>query len=241
MPHPIERLREELAARFADDLPPAVHPVDRWCADPQFFPGATGLLSNSCWDEVEPGSADVSADLLPAPKNGVLVVGNYQASLASYQRLLDGDIGGFPTTWRALRRLMSSTRPTEVFLTNAFIGLPELSSDTAPFPTTPSFVRRCQQLLTMEIELFRPRVVVCLGVPAAQLLAALAPGVPPWQPWPGYVNLDRRAARLVKGCTVGAVAFTAVAVHHPSAVVSGPERQRDTDLIAQASNDPVCS
>src|SRR6476469_5166983 len=96
-PHPVERLREELVVRFARDLPPGVHPVERWCADPQFFPGATGLLSNSSWDEVEPGSVGVSTDLLPAPQNGVLVLGNYQASLASYQRLLDGHIGGFPT------------------------------------------------------------------------------------------------------------------------------------------------
>lgn len=125
--HPVPRLRAELAAHFARDLPPGVHPVERWCADPQFFPGASGLLSATTWTEVEPGSAGVSDALLPAPERGVLVLGNCQASRASYQRVLDGDIGGFPTTWRVLRQLLAPIQPAEVFLTNAFIGLPDLA------------------------------------------------------------------------------------------------------------------
>jgi len=128
-----------------------------------------------------------------------------------------------------------------VFLTNAFIGLPDLDSDTAPFPTTPSFVHRCEQLLRMEMELFFPRVVVCLGVPAAKLLAAVTPRVASWRPWPGYIELDRRAARAVHGCAVSGVDFTAVAVHHPSAVLSGHERDRDAELIRFAAEVPGSS
>ena len=122
--HPTARLRAELAARFARDLPADVHPVEQWCAEPQFFPGATGLLTSRTWLEVVPGRSGVAVDLPMAPERGVLVLGNYQASRASYQRILDGDIGRFPTTWRVLRQMLASTRPTEVFLTNAFIGLP---------------------------------------------------------------------------------------------------------------------
>jgi len=114
----------------------------------------------------------------------------------------DGDIGGFPTTWRVLRQLLAPIQPAEVFLTNAFIGLRDLASDTAPFPTTPSFVRWCEDLLSLEIELFRPRLVVCLGVPAAKLLAAITPAAAAWRPWPGYVELDRRADRVSMGCAV---------------------------------------
>jgi len=69
-----------------------------------------------------------------------------------------------------------------------FIGFPDLVSDTAPFPKTASFVHRCEQLLTREMELYFLRVVVCLGVPAAKLLAAITPRVASWRPWPGYVK-----------------------------------------------------
>ncbi|MCA1706863.1 MAG: hypothetical protein LC808_27815 [Actinobacteria bacterium] len=61
------------------DLPERVHPVRDWCADPQFFPGATGLLSNRSWADVIPGSAGVTGDLPPPPERGVIVLGNYQA------------------------------------------------------------------------------------------------------------------------------------------------------------------
>jgi len=176
-----------------------------------------------------------------APERGVLVLGNYQASRASYQRVLDREIGGFPTTWRVLRQLLAPIQPAEVFLTNAFIGLPDLASDTAPFPTTPSFIRRCEELLTLEIQLFRPRLVVCLGVPAAKLLAVLTPKAADWRPWPGYVELDRRADRALTDCAVTGVDFVALAVHHPSAVVSAIERKRDAELIALAARGPGSS
>jgi hypothetical protein len=233
--HPIAQLRAALAVQFADDLPVGVHPVEQWCAEPQFFPGATGLLSNSSWLDVAPGSAGLAVGLPPAPERGVLVLGNYQATRSSYQRILDGDIGGFPTTWRVLGQLLASIPPTQVFLTNAFIGLPDLDSDTAPFPTTPSFTRRCEQLLTKEVELFRPRLVVCLGVPAAKRLAAITPALGLWRRWPGYAALERHAGRRVDGCTIARVGFTAVAVRHPSAVVSRHERHRDTALVESAA------
>lgn len=234
-PHPIIRLRAELAASFRSDLPAGVHPVEQWCADPQFFPGATGLLTARSWLEVVPGSAGVAFDLPAPPEGGVLVLGNYQASLASYQRILSGDIAGFPTTWRVLRQLLASIRPTEVFLTNAFIGLPDVASDMAPFPTTPSFTRRCDALLTLELALFRPRLVVCLGVPAAKRLAAITPAAVSWRPWPGFSTLDRQGSRRLDHCVVAGVEFAAVAVQHPSAVVSRLNRQRDAELIERAA------
>lgn len=232
-PHPVVRLRGELAATFASDLPAGVYPVEQWCADPQFFPGATGLLTAHSWLEVVPGSAGV--ELPTPPQRGVMVLGNYQASRASYQRIVDGDIGGFPTTWRFLRQLLEPVRPTEIFLTNAFIGLPDVTSDRAPFPTTPSFTRRCGELLALELALFRPRLVVCLGVPAAKLLAAITPTAVRWRPWPGYAALDRSGSRRLDHCLVADVEFTAVAVRHPSAAVSRPNRQRDAELIDRAA------
>ena len=142
---------------------------------------------------------------------------------------------GFPTTWRVLRQLLASISPSEVFLTNSYVGLPDLEKDTAPFPMTESFRRRCAELLRLQCELFRPRAAVCLGVPAAKLLASLATGLDAWQPWPGYGLLAAADQRLVEGCELGGATFTAVSVQHPSAVISNAERRLDAELIALAS------
>jgi len=92
--HPVAVLRGVLRRDFADDLSVGVHPVEKWCPDPQFFPGATGLLSEISWQRVSPGSAGILENLPSPPARGVVVVGNYQATRLSYQRILNQDIGG---------------------------------------------------------------------------------------------------------------------------------------------------
>jgi len=236
--HPVKLLRARLATDFVDDLPAGVHPIPSWCGEPQFFPGASGLLAQCSWAEVVPGTEE-SEELLAAPQRGALVLGNYQATLSSYQRVLDGSIGGFPTTWRVLRRVLASVPPRQVFLTNAYMGLPDLAQDTAPFPTTPSFTRRCAQFLTTEIKLFRPRIVICLGVAAAKMLARITDGLAPWRPWPGYRNLRRLGQEVVTPCHAGGITFTAVAVQHPAAVASTTDRERDAAVVAEASANQV--
>lgn len=233
--HPVVELRRLLAEEFTADLPPGVHPVEAWCRDPQFFPGATGLLTAVAWSEVDPGSDGVSDTPPPAPKRGVVVVGNYQATLASYRRVLAGEIGGFPSTWRVLRRLLAAVPPNEVFLTNAFIGLPDLAHDRVPFPTTDEYSARCGRLLAREIELFKPRAVVCLGVAAAKMLATITGQLQAWRPWPGYGPLRASGTEGVANCRVGSVVVSAVAVQHPSAVVSNVERHRQADLVGAAA------
>jgi Uracil DNA glycosylase superfamily len=234
--HPIAALRRRLAAEFSTDLPAGVHPVARFCAEPQFFPGATGLLSASTWRVVTPGVEDPVVDPGPGdPTVEVMVIGNYQATRASYERILAGEIGGFPTTWRRLRLLLDGVPPDKVFLTNAYIGLPDLAKDTAPFPTTPEFDRRCGRLLALEIELFCPRCVVCLGTRAAKMLARITDGLDAWRPWPGYQALASRAALVIPTGQLGDARFAAVAVQHPSAVISTEARLADSRLIAYAA------
>ena len=86
--HPVAVLRGLLNRDFAEDLPDWVFPVSHWYADPQFFPGATGLLSETSWQDVSPGSAGVAETFLPPPEHGVVVLGNYQATVNSYRRIL---------------------------------------------------------------------------------------------------------------------------------------------------------
>lgn len=233
--HPILQLREFITEQLTDDLPHGVYPISAWCADPQFFPGATGLMTASSWDEVIPGERGVLSQLPDMPERGVLILGNYQATLKSYGRILSGEIGGFPTTWRIVRRLLSAIPPSEVFLTNSYVGLPDLDKDTAPFPVTASFLKRCVELLRLQFELLHPRGVVCLGVPAAKFLASVASGLEAWQPWTNYQRLSAAGARVVHGCEFGGTCFTAVSVQHPSAVISRTERQLDAELVASVA------
>jgi hypothetical protein len=68
--HPVDVLREYLASEFTKDLPEGVDPVRPWCADPQFFPGATGLIDATAWSEVTPGSDGTIEDSPPVATEG---------------------------------------------------------------------------------------------------------------------------------------------------------------------------
>jgi hypothetical protein len=68
-----------------------------------------------------------------------MVVGNFQASAASYKRILSQEIGGVQVFWRHLRNVMAATDPREVFLTNAHPAFPDIDSDTERFLSTPEF------------------------------------------------------------------------------------------------------
>ena len=115
--------------------PMGVFPVSQWCADPQFFPGATGLLSETSWQDVYPGSAGVVETLPPPPEHGV----GRRRQLPGDGALLPPDPGSrprrLPDDVAGLRQLLASVSPQEVFLTNAFVGLPDLAGDTESFPT----------------------------------------------------------------------------------------------------------
>lgn len=235
MPNPVELLRNILTEEFSSDLPPGVHPVPGWCADPQFFPGATGLLDAETWSEVQPGVAGLAEAVLSAPERGVIVLGNYQASLSSYQRIMSGEIGGLPTTWRNLGRLLSAVSPRDVFLTNAFIGFPDTGSDIDRFPTTPDYTARCQRLLTTTIALLRPRCVVAMGSSAARMLAQTVASLGLWRPWPGLAKLEQKGLRIMPGCQVAEVCFTAVAVAHPSSRISDEQRKIEAALVGAAA------
>lgn len=230
--HPVLQLRESLRADFTTDLPPNVHPITEWVADPQFFPGAAGLFTEDSWDDVVPGQSGRFDDLPPPPEHGVLVVGHYFASVATYERVLTGELGGLQRTWGALRRLLGATTPREVFLTNAYIGVVDADKDTARFPTTPAYDRRCANLLGAEIELLRPRAVICLGRPAARMLARVATGeLASWQKSTLEALRDVDQA-LVRACHASGVTFDAAVVSHPSAVQSRVERAREAARVA---------
>ena len=240
--HPLQSLRHRLKQDFSEDLPPRVFPMPRWCREPQFFPGASGLPTESTWGEVRPGAlpeinlGSVACESMAPDVTGrdVFVLGNFQSTVEQYSRVVAG-LSSFEVTWRELRFLMSSVEPKRTFLTNAHIGLLEATKPTANFPTTPSYRARCAALLELELELFRPRVVVCLGAPAARLLAEVVSGAESWKPWPGYSGLQiNETQRITVG--ISELRFEALAIRHPSAVVSRSDRRREARLIETAAN-----
>jgi uracil-DNA glycosylase family 4 len=226
-------LRGRLAEAFADDLPEGVHGVERFCGEPQFFPGATGLLRDATWATVREGSGSPAISDFPPATVRVMVVGNYHTSYASYQRILRGEIGGLRGTWGKLKKLLAAVPPSEVFLTNAFIGYPDLASDTARFPATPQYAQRCAEFLALQAEVMRPACIVCLGRHSAQLLARIATGLEAWLPWRSYAYLDQQRARLLPA-GVGGVRVMALATRHPSSAVSNAYLSEEAAQIAQA-------
>ena len=163
-----------------------------------------------------------------------MVVGNFPATVTTYQRMLDEPSSQFKTTWRLVRSLFESIDPSRTFLTNAHIGLPNTTRTTAGFPITESFLRRCRRLLSIEIEILQPTTVVCLGRPAAVMVASVVDGLEQWDPWPGFDAMQDSSDQVVVGCEMNDTTLTAVAVRHPSAVLNRDARQRDAAAITAA-------
>ena len=232
--HPVAELRGVLETEFQVGLPVGVYPVPEWVADPQFFPGASGLLTEEAWADVAPGQSGTFVDLPKARTGGVLVMGNYFAGLATYERVRSGELKGLKRTWGRLGRLLVATHPREVFLTNSYIGIADVTKDNDTFPTNPEFDQRCASFLRQEIELLAPRAVVCLGLAATRMLARAVPDQ--LKPWSDSTlgQLADRGQRIVHACTVTNDEFTAAATYHPSYAMSNMLLDEQAQLVAKA-------
>lgn len=233
--HPVEALRTVLKADFQDDLPRGVHPVTEWVADPQFFPGASGLLTEQRWADVAPGESGVFTALPHVSTGGVMVVGNYFASVATYEKVRTGELKGLKRTWGRLGRILETTHPREVFLTNSYIGVADVQKDNDRFPSTPQFDERCASFLRLEIELLAPRAVVCLGLAAARMLARAIPvQLGCWRK-STLMGLAERGQRVVPSCDASGVILSAVATYHPSYAMSNEMLGAQARLVAEGT------
>jgi uracil-DNA glycosylase len=133
---------------------------------------------------------------------------------------------------------MREVPPASVFLTNAFIGLLDAGGFGTRYPRNATFVAKCSEFLRTELDLLRPRVVVCLGGEASRLLAEITEGLDHWRTWPGFDSIIEGDAQLVSGCSVPSLdhryQYTAVTVRHPSAVLTREARMADATAIAKA-------
>ena len=151
--------------------------------------------------------------------------------------MINGDLHGLRRTWHFLPRLLAGVAPSDVFLTNAYIGCPDVAKDNAPFPKTREHSRRCRDLL--ELELFDPRLVVCFGKPAARMLAEVVGGLDVWKGTWSFDGLEDSNVRTVTNCTHAQSTFTAVVVKHPAAAVKTESRLLDIQRITDAARAPI--
>lgn len=232
-------LIEALRGRLEDvrGLEPAspVRTVDgSYCWEPQMFPGASGLLDLDSWDlPVKPqgtGGFDIPHH---DPTYGMIVMGNNQASWATWEKIRDHEIAGLPSFWRKLPKLLAQgAPPRKTFLTNAWPVFPVQDGDEGELRCSSGLQKACDDFLEYTIELFKPRLVVCLGKWSALRLSAVTSqlsGV--WDPWPSFSGLAD--SQTVRDCSVGEHSFTALVTHHPSRIYNR-DLEREASLIGAA-------
>lgn len=234
------RFRRTLREVLAADRPDNVDPIDEWLAEPRFFPGASGLPTESTWATLRRGARPpLGDDVSHYPEVGardVMIVGNYLASRASYKNVLRDPTAGFDRTWDGLAKILDGIDPRRCFLTNLYVGLPNHKGDTKRFPSTPEFTHKCVELLRIQIDELKPRVIVCLGARVGQAFPSVVDRdgpIPAWKPWRKFDTLRAEQSEVVRGCRFGDHEAAAVVIPHPSSSTTDQERRRGGDMIRE--------
>jgi uracil-DNA glycosylase len=105
------------------------------------------------------------------------------------------------TTARELVKLLAdvSIPLRDCFFTNALFGVRQTGSDIRRSLgwQSPRFIERCADALWLQIQLIRPRVLVCLGLNAPDLLVQLFPQCRHWQT-NNFAHIDRNGNALLR-------------------------------------------
>ncbi len=207
--HPVEYLFTKLKDL---DYPDGLVPVPEVIRGTAFFPGGYGL-----WREV-------GEHLPPLPLGEVMVLGQDFGKREDYREALRiGHELDTATTWRHLCPLLRDARipPECCFFTNAYMGLRTGRSSTGPSPGTKheGFRQWCQSFLREQVAKQKPRLILVLGLPAAELIASVSPDLAEWSKGGGLKWKDLYdAGPLKRGVDFGngATRVTVVALLHPS-------------------------
>lgn len=229
MTSPLQHWREYLVSSIRPVIPRNSTAIVTWRDNYMFFPAGTGTTSADSWNEATPGSRSVEVSRAALRERDVLVVGNFPGSQEQYPKMLQQPESAYQTTWRNLRTLLADIAPKRVYLTNAHLAMFESSPSFSPGDS--EFLAACEELLQRQIEMVRPRVVVCLGAPAAFRLTRLVDGLESWASWPGFASLISEG-QTVQRIHLSGMQIDAIAVHHPSAIVSRVEREAQGALIS---------
>ena len=137
-----------------------------------------------------------------------------------------------PPTWRIKDTLRSAGVPgTECFFTNSYLGLREGRSSTGRTPGLADgrFQVMCREFFDYQLEIQRPRLIICLGHEPRKFLApgrrttipAMIDGLDVWRKNSiSLTEIDRRCPAILQGTTRlagGAIRkLTLVLIAHPS-------------------------
>lgn len=205
-PPQIPRLR-----RYLEEVAPypsKVLPVPTPISGTAFFPGGHGL-----W--MEDGEPNF-------PEGGIMVLGHDFHSNEEYEKSLGrGEESMKSPTWRNLLALLdeSGILPRDCFFTNFFMGLRAGPGTTGEFPgkKDPAFVQRCRDMLILQLQVQRPRMVLVLGAEVPALIAPMAKELSGWTS-ATLKEIDLRSAGHVAHVDFGhdLPSCDMVALTHPS-------------------------
>lgn len=189
--------------------PPSVLPVKELVKGTAFFPGGFGL-----WSENNDGSFD------DFPFGGVMILGHDYGSKESHDLARKRGDELDCATWRNLMSLLNEAKIplSQCFFTNVYMGLRKGCRNTGKFPgsSDQAFVDRCQSLLSNQIRLQHPRIILTLGIWVPRLLAPLSKELECWRSVRNFQDLDTVGA-LIRNCRFEGVAkpVQVVALTHP--------------------------
>ena len=157
-----KELWKEMDSFFPRPYPNKVWAVPQPIPGTAFFPGGLGL-----WLENGHG---------PIPFPDIMVVGQDFNTITAYDRALQfGTEMHSSATWRAMRRVFPRLDvPFErCFFTNFYLGLRDSEcGETGMFPGArdENFTRACARFFNLQMETFRPRFILALGIRPFRLL-----------------------------------------------------------------------
>lgn len=169
--------------------PEGVVPVPALIPGLAFFPGGRGVYQ-------------VRRELPRFPFRKVMVLGQDFDTLSgfndSFQR---GEEDRGVATWLNVLKLLRRVGipPSVCFFTNAYMGLREKGKNTGPSPgqKSPSFRNACLSFFRLQLELQKPRLILCLGLHVASFLAQASPELREWDR-ASFSTIDAAGAGLAK-------------------------------------------
>lgn len=183
-----------------------------------FFPGGDGLWRSQ--------PADAAGRF---PIGGIMVLGNDfgcfnhpdPRSPGFLQCLAKGYEN--PPTWRIKETLHKAGLPADrCFFTNAYLGLRTSIKTTGNSPglKNPEFRAMCREFFAYQLEVQRPRLIVCLGHEPRKFIAPLLlDKLHAWTKNISFPALDRLCDPIVQGSFAipdGAISPRILAIAHPS-------------------------
>ena len=210
--HPVEYLFDSLNDI---DYPDGLIAATERISGTAFFPGGFGLWRQD-------GGA-----LPPMPCGEVMVLGQDFGTSKDFRRALRLGNELHTPTWRNLLQLLedAAVSPQQCFFTNAYMGLRTGDSSTGPSPGARDrrFRERCALFLEEQIAVQQPRLILALGLMAADLIASVSSvssDLAAWRKRSGAWGWEDLYAagplQLVRFGESGGARVTVVALLHPS-------------------------